>query len=158
MLSLPQSFTGPQIIISKLEGESSGLSEAEAFASVRSHLGLHSDTPFLVEGRWSGKMRQNRENRENISSPSSLFQQKSREWENGQLHVIVSQRMSAGSRDLTKIFSCKMAWSGHQKFCFISLMTWQWQWQFVGHLMVMCNIGLLLLCLKRNQIRFSKLK
>ena len=145
--------------MSKLEGESSGLSEGEAYyASVRSHLELYSDTPLLAEGRWSGKMRQNRENRENISSPSSLFQQKSREWENGQLHVIVSQRMSAGSRDLTKIFSCKMAWSGHQKFCFISLMTWQWQWQFAGHLMVMCNIGLLLLCLKRNQILFSKLK
>lgn len=64
--------------MSKLEGESSGLSEGEAYASVRSHLGLYSDTPLLVEGRWSGKMRQNRENRENISSPSSLVQQKSR--------------------------------------------------------------------------------
>ena len=37
--------------MSKLEGESSGLSEAEAYASVRSHLGLYSDTPLLVEGR-----------------------------------------------------------------------------------------------------------
>ena len=65
--------------MSKLEGESSGLSEGEAYyASVRSHLGLYSDTSLLAEGRWSGKMRQNRENRENISSPSSLFQQKSR--------------------------------------------------------------------------------
>ena len=36
-------------------------------------------------------------------------------------------------------FSCKMAWIGHQKFCFTSLMTWQWQWLCVGHLMVMCN-------------------
>lgn len=68
-------------------------------------------------------MRQNRENRENIkfSSPSSLFQQKSREWENGQLHVIVSQRMSAGSRDFQ--LQDGMNWSPEILFHFSNDMT-----------------------------------
>ena len=45
--------------------------------------------------------------------PHPYLNKSQREWENRQPHVIISQRMSAGSRDLTKIFSCKVAWSGH---------------------------------------------
>ena len=41
--------------------------------------------------------------------PHPYFNKSQGEWENGQLHVIISQRMSVGSRDLTKIFSGKMA-------------------------------------------------
>ena len=40
--------------------------------------------------------------------PHPCFNKSQGEWENGQPHMIISQRMSAGSRDLTKIFSCKI--------------------------------------------------
>lgn len=72
--------------------------------------------------------------------PHPYFNKSQGEWENKQPHVIINQRMSAGFQDLTKIFICKMAWSGYEKFCFIFLMTWQWQWQWqcVGHQLVLC--------------------
>lgn len=41
--------------------------------------------------------------------PYPYFDKSQEEGENGQPHVIISQRMSAGSRDLAKIFSCKTA-------------------------------------------------
>ena len=96
--------------MSKLEGESSGLSEAEAYASVRSHLGLYSDTPFACgrQMKWKNETKTEKMER-TFHLPHPYFNKSQGEWENGQLHVIVSQRMSAGSRDLTKIFSCKMA-------------------------------------------------
>ena len=138
MLSLPQSYTGPHI-----------------WANWKVNLVVYQKQKHLLLSEvtwgfiliplclWKADEVEKWDKTEKIQRtfhlPHPYFNKSQGEWENGQLHVIVSQRMSAGSRDLTKIFSCKMAWSGHQKFCVISLMTWQWQWQFVGHLMVMCN-------------------
>ena len=102
----------------------------------------------------------NREKRENIkfSSPSSVFQQKSRGvgdcgrgmW----LFVKECQQGLETFRNFQSQF--KMAWSGHQKFCFISLMTWQWQ--YVEHFMLMQKQAYCFFAWRGIRYFFSKLK
>ena len=82
--------------------------------------------------------------------PHPYFNKSQGEWENGQLHVIVSQRMSAGSRDFQ--LQDGMKWSPEILFHFSN------DNDFVLDILWLCAIGLLLLCLKRSQILFSKLK
>lgn len=147
MLSLPQSFTGPHI--------SANWKVNLVVYQKQKHMLLSEVTwgfiliPLCL---WKAdeveKWDKNRENRENIIFISLIPISTRVKGENGQPHVIISQRMSAGSRDKNFQLQDGMKWSSEILIHFSNDMTMCWtSYAYV-------KTGLLLLCLKRNQILF----